>query len=119
MGISQLVSREKVSKRLREKIDRIVAHVAIILQPDAIYIFGSMYNGEVHADSDLDLLAVMDHSSPRQNLATKVLASRPHKDVPLDLHIVSAKNFEEMKGVGGLCFEAHNYGKVVYGGPNT
>jgi hypothetical protein len=75
---------------------------------------GSTKSGTIHCDSDLDLVAVLPIERLEKNISSKVLPSRPHKEIPLDLHIFSVKEFDAKKDVGGLCFEAFNFGALKY-----
>lgn len=75
---------------------------------------GSMMRGSVHANSDLDLVVVVKDPLNRQEISLDVLPNRPHKDVPLDLHLVGQKEFLEFKDIGGICFEGAKHGKLVF-----
>ena len=114
MGISKLTTRRKMSSRLRKKVEDIIDHVQATLDPEALYLIGSMADGEHHQDSDLDLVVVMVGAINRQKSAIKVHPTRPHKEVPLDLHLVSKKEWEEFSTCGGVCFEARQNGRLVY-----
>ena len=119
MSISTLTTQRKVPKGLQKKIDAILKHIVEILNPEIVFLIGSMHHGTIHDNSDLDLVAVINGYYPRKNILLDVLPSRPHKDIPLDLHIYDRNQFEEMKTIGGLCFEAYNHGRKIYTGGAT
>lgn len=114
MSILALTTRKRVSKTLLKKVDGIVAHVANVAEPTKIYLIGSVLSGWIHRDSDVDLVAVFAKPFDRQKMALKIHPGRPHKDVALDLHCVTAEEFARTKDIGGICFEASHCGKVVF-----
>jgi Polymerase beta, Nucleotidyltransferase len=114
VSISTLTTQRKVSKGLQIKLDAILKHIVKILNPEIVFLIGSMQRGIIHDNSDLDLVVLINGSYHRKNLLLDVLPSRPHKDIPLDLHVYDRNQFDEMKTVGGLCFEAYNHGRIVY-----
>ena len=114
MSISTLTTQRKVSKSLRAKIDGILNHVVKVLSPDFVFLIGSMQRGVIHDHSDLDLVVIYSANETRSSQMMKVLPSRPYKDVPLDLHIFNRVYYEDMKNIGGVCFEAFHHGTVAY-----
>jgi hypothetical protein len=114
VSISTLTTQRKVSKGLRTKIDGILNHIVKVLSPDIVFLIGSMQRGVIHEHSDLDLVVIASTSETRSSQMMKVLPSRPHKEIPLDLHIFDRDQFEDMKNIGGLCFEAFHHGTVAY-----
>jgi hypothetical protein len=114
MSITALTSRSSVTKTLSKKVRAIIDHVITVAMPLEIYMIGSMMEGSIHRYSDLDLVVVIKGSFKRQDLSLKILPTRPHMDVPLDLHLVSQKEFLEFKDLGGICFEGNHHGKLIY-----
>lgn len=114
MGIKKLTSRRAVSPSARSKSAKIIQHVASSVDPEAIYLIGSFQSGVVHDDSDLDLVVLINGPLNRQALALKVHPTRPHKDIPLDLHFVTVADWKKSSDVGGICFEAKHHVSSVY-----
>lgn len=114
MSITAFTTRRPVSKSLKEKIKVIVKHVIEKLDPEEIYLIGSMQRGFSHANSDIDLVTVVAGNCKREEIALKVLPSRPYMEIPLDLHVFDSHQFDKMKNIGGLCFEAVNHGELLF-----
>jgi predicted nucleotidyltransferase len=114
MGLSALTTRKPVSRSLAKKNKAIIEHIITAASPDQVYLIGSMLRGEIHANSDLDLVVVLNAPFSRQELLLRVLPTRPHFDVPVDLHIVSQEDFDRLKDQGGICFEAAHHGRLIF-----
>ena len=113
MSITALTTQKKVNRTLLRKIEDIVNHIAKSIEPSAIYLIGSVHRGLVHNNSDVDLIAIIPRARSLTD-TSKVLPTRPHMEIPLDLHIFSSHEFESKKEIGGLCFEAYNNGTLKY-----
>jgi predicted nucleotidyltransferase len=65
----------------------IVARLVAALRPERIYLFGSRARGDATADSDYDLLVVVEHASePRYRLAQR--GYRALRGVPAAVDVV-------------------------------
>lgn len=114
MSFRTLITKRKITKSLQRKADAIVKHVILQVNPLAVYLVGSFLTGTVHANSDLDLVVVVPSPLKRESLALLVHPSRPHKDVPVDIHFVDEARFHEFMNVGGISFTAKQHGKLLF-----
>jgi predicted nucleotidyltransferase len=63
----------------RAVIDEVVRRIVECVRPQKIILFGSYAYGRPHADSDLDILVVMESELPRYKRAVPIYYSGPHK----------------------------------------
>lgn len=93
-------------------LDRIVTH----LDPQRVIVFGSRATGEIHSDSDWDLLIVVDDDIPPERLNWRAIHEvRSGIRGAIDLIPCRASTFEErVETIGSLPWIAANKGVVVY-----
>ena len=98
-----------------ELLDSVVSY----FKPQRVILFGSAARGEAGADSDIDLLVIVDDDAPAEKLSLRAgyEAGRPG-DCPADVLPMRAQTFERNRNiVGTLAAEADTEGIVVYGSP--
>jgi uncharacterized protein len=98
-----------------ELLDPVVAY----FRPQRVIVFGSTARGEANADSDIDLLVIVDDDTPAEKLSLKARseACRSYLDAA-DIFPIRAARFERYRTiVGTLAAEADADGIVVYGPP--
>lgn len=110
--VTQKPWRAKLENALRQAVDQIARHY----KPERIYVFGSMARGDVHEDSDLDLLIIKETDQPFLARVNDVL-SIVDVDVPIELLVYTPEELRRMKEEGRdfiltvleearLCYEA-------------
>jgi predicted nucleotidyltransferase len=76
----------------------------------SIYIFGSAINGNFTAESDIDILVVLeDQKSIREVQALIVRLGQ--KEWPIDWILKEKSDFERRSEIGGVCFIAKAQGR--------
>jgi predicted nucleotidyltransferase len=100
-----------------EALERAVANIVGVMQPEAIYLFGSRARGDAREDSDYDFLVVMADDAPaaRRSLAA---TARVPRDPGVGLDIVPCRRtvFERKRHeVGTLSNFVTREGRLVYG----
>lgn len=102
--------RERLDRALAAVIDQIVQE----LDPERIIVFGSMARGDIHEDSDLDLLIVKETDQPFLQRIDEVLAVL-RTDVPVEPLVYTSAELERLREEGrdfiGTILEE---GRVVY-----
>ena len=100
----------------REYLKHLTDVLAVNVDPERIYLFGSCARGEDTEDSDIDLLLIKDTDLPRYERAREIgLLIRPRK-YPLDLLIYTPGEFEELKDVvGTIPYKVAREGVLLYG----
>lgn len=109
-ALPQLTPEQVVS--LGEAIDRVIR----ALRPQRIYVFGSHSRGSATADSDVDLLVIVDQSDlpghRRDQAAYEAVG--PHL-VPLDLIVMTREEFEQLLPVvSSLPVTVEREGRLLY-----
>ena len=97
-------------------IDQMKERIAQELRPEKIFLFGSYATEQVTADSDVDLMVIMESSlTPHQrNVALKRLF--PGRNFSLDAFVYTPQEFDRYKDVPGtIAYNATHHGKLLYG----
>jgi uncharacterized protein len=104
-------------RSLREWVPDVVAPIVRYFAPVKVILFGSVATGTDGPDSDLDLLVVLDEApvADRRELMAQLRKATRSADVPRDLLVTSAEDFEANRTVVGTTeYEPANYGIVIY-----
>ena len=104
--------RDRPELVLPELLDRVVR----FFDPELVILFGSRARGEAGADSDIDLLVVLDDDAPAAKLGWRS-AFEARKDFHQAVDIVPCRRrwFEDKRDViGSLAHMAAEDGIVVY-----
>src|SRR5438034_1276073 len=92
----------------RALLDQVVEQIVRQFDPDRVILFGSQAYGSPSADSDVDLLVVMDTREPLGRCAARVAAAVDHP-FPLDLIVRTPRALAE----------AHRRGAIAQRAPAT
>lgn len=82
--------------------------------PQKIILFGSYAYGKPTKDSDLDLLVVVDTDKSFHERIQQLRLLLP-KDRPIDLIVLTPKEYKNAKAVNPLVAEIDSKGKILYG----
>lgn len=105
-----MLTMDVVDQSLAEAVERLVQAAS----PARVIVFGSVAMGTVTADSDLDLLVVLDDVADTRAETVRLRAAVGDVGMPIDIVVMSSARFEETKQViGGIAFPAHKYGRVL------
>lgn len=87
----------------------------IFEQPDVrrIIVFGSVARGDDGADSDLDLIVVLDHVKNGHDDAVRVRTALRDLVIPMDLLVTDDKRLETRARVPGIMRVAMREGTVI------
>lgn len=96
-------------------IQRITARIVKRFHPDKVILFGSQARGSITADSDLDLLVVMDYEGSKLDKMVEIREVLNGINVPTDILITTPDDFSWRKDVvGTIEWPAFHDGKVLY-----
>ena len=106
---------------IEEKINKIKDKIVREYKPEKIILFGSWAWGTPHADSDIDLLVVMESDKPRIERQREVLSVIYPSDVPIDVLVHTPEELEESINKKGNLFleDIVRNGKVLYTKPKS
>lgn len=82
--------------------------------PQKIVLFGSYAYGKPNQNSDIDLLVVLDTNKTFHQRIQQLRPLLP-KDRPIDLIVLTPKEYQNAKGINPLVSEIDSKGKVLYG----
>ena len=99
------------------KVEQLVNRLVNRLKPTAIYLFGSQARGDASANSDYDLLVILQSSSlPRHERETTAYDALWGLQTPADVVVLTTAEFEEDQQVStSLSATALREGALVYG----
>lgn len=96
-------------------LDTIVARLTTVARPARVIIFGSAITETATADSDIDLLILLDEVDDARLESVRLRRALRGVGMPFDVIVMRTDRFEETKNVaGGIAYPANKYGKVIY-----
>ena len=96
-------------------LDRVIARIVEVAQPDRIILFGSAARHAARPDSDLDLLVIKRGVPSRRQLAQTIYRALVGIPVPVDVIVVTPEDIEAYQdGVGTIIGPAVREGREVY-----
>jgi predicted nucleotidyltransferase len=107
--------RSKKKMTVRTAIDRMVKRIVAKFQPQQVILFGSQARGDAGADSDVDLLVVMDFEGSAFEKGLDIMQVLPDILIPVDVIVTRPEDFAWRKDmVGTIEWPAVREGKVLY-----
>jgi transcriptional regulator with XRE-family HTH domain len=101
---------------IREVILRMVEVIANRFHPQSVILFGSHARGTADADSDVDLLVVMDVADSRRRTGARIGAALHDFQVPKDIVVTTPDAFQRRRAVPGTIERsAALEGEVLHG----
>jgi predicted nucleotidyltransferase len=98
-----------------ELLDEIIARLTSVAHPVRVIVFGSAATDSGTADSDIDLLIVLDEVGDVRLESVRLRRALGGLGMPLDVIVMRTDRFEETKNVvGGIAYPANKYGRVIY-----
>jgi predicted nucleotidyltransferase len=102
----------------RAAISRMVKRIVARFEPEQVILFGSQARGDANADSDVDLLVVMDFEGNAFEKGLEIQHALPGNLIPVDVIVTRPEDFAWRKDiVGTIEWPAVREGKVLYARP--
>jgi predicted nucleotidyltransferase len=99
----------------QQLLEEIVCRLTAAARPARVIVFGSVATGTAGADSDIDVLVLLDDVKDARAESVRLRGALRGIAVPLDVVVMATQRFEETKHVvGGIAYPAHHYGMVIY-----
>jgi predicted nucleotidyltransferase len=99
----------------QQLLEEIVGRLTAAAQPARVIVFGSVATNTAGADSDIDLLVLLDDVKDSRRESVRLRGVLRGIAVPFDVVVMATQRFEETKHVvGGIAYPAHRYGRVIY-----
>lgn len=100
------------TEKAQESIVDLVIHC---LDPEAVYLFGSVTQGRARPDSDVDIMVVARFEEPRRQRGIELRGLLAANVLPVDLHFRTPEEFElECRERFSLADTVRRHGKLVY-----
>ncbi len=101
----------RIETYLKEAVDRIIKR----FNPEKIILFGSYAYGKPTADSDIDLMIVMDTDEKPHKRAVLIRKALKDIGIPKDIIVKTPQEFERFKDiVGTVIYPVAHKGKLLY-----
>ena len=114
MTVARYVLKKPDPQIVQQEIERITNLVISKSCPKQIYLIGSAAQGTFDAESDLDFVVVYGSEEEAKHSYSQILNNIGERLFPIDLLSYSAERFSSKKNIGGIPFEAANFGKLLY-----
>ena len=107
-----------IDKQINELVTKLLE-----LDPVKIIAFGSYATGDMHEDSDIDLLIVLNIDTipqtyeEKMNLKVEIRKAirEINKKIPIDIIVYTLPEYNEViKNMGSFLREIHETGKLIY-----
>jgi predicted nucleotidyltransferase len=96
------------------EIQKVIQQIVERFQPQKVILFGSYAHGQPTADSDVDLLVIMDTDEQPLHVAARVAAAIDHP-FPLDILVFTPAAFKaSLRRKGVFATEVATKGVVLY-----
>lgn len=96
-------------------VEKVVNRISEFVHPQRIILFGSRARGDMHPDSDIDLLIIYKGPIPKRDLKLQIRDLFADQDFSMDLFVLTPEEYEWQKEVvSTLGRVAHREGIVYY-----
>jgi predicted nucleotidyltransferase len=96
-------------------ITETVKRILSVVQPRKVLLFGSASRGEMHRDSDIDILVVVPSGTHRRKTAQKIYRNLIGVGFAADIIVVTEDDIERYKDNESMIIQpALKEGKVLY-----
>jgi len=104
-------TKNEADKLIQTMVERIVGQ----FQPEKVILFGSHARGDGSADSDADLLVVMNVSGSKRQQAVQIDLALAGILLPADIIVATPEDIRRYQdSIGSIIREALREGKVLY-----
>ena len=93
-----------------------IARILSVVSPKQVLLFGSAARGDLHENSDIDLLVVVPKGTHRRKTAQSIYRNMVGLDFGADIVVVTEEDVEKYRDAEGwIIREASAEGRLVYG----
>jgi predicted nucleotidyltransferase len=102
----------ELEKIVQDAIGRILS----VVSPKQVFLFGSAARGDLHENSDIDLLVVVPNGTHRRKTAQRIYRNMVGLAFAADIVVMTEEDVEKYRDAEGWVIrEALAEGKLVYG----
>jgi predicted nucleotidyltransferase len=107
-------SEKEISREYQDVLDEVIQRIVQVADPEEIILFGSAARGEMHSDSDLDLL-VIKAGVHRRQMAQAIYRQLLGVGRAVDVVVVTPEDVARYRdAIGVVIGPALREGKTVY-----
>jgi predicted nucleotidyltransferase len=101
---------------LNKIVEDTIARILSVISPKQVFLFGSAARGDLHENSDIDLLVVVPNGTHRRKTAQSIYRNMLGLDFAADIVVVTEEDVEKYHDAEGWVIrEALAEGRLVYG----
>ena len=107
-----MLTSASLDKTVQETVGRILS----VVSPKQVFLFGSAARGDLHDNSDIDLLVVVPNGTHRRGTAQQIYRNLIGLGIGADIVVVTEEDVEKYRDVDGWVIGvALAKGRLVYG----
>ena len=107
-----MMSAPVLDKTIQDALGRILS----VVSPRQVFLFGSAARGDLHENSDIDLLVVVPNGTHRRKTAQSIYRNMVGLEFGADIVVVTEGDVERYRDAEGWVIrEALAEGRLVYG----
>ena len=110
-----MTKRVRVPEVTEDLLEEIVRRIVHAVDPEKIILFGSRARGDSRAQSDLDVLVIMESTKPRWERSIPLFGALSDIMIPMDILVYTPEEVREWSNVRqAFPTTAVREGKVLY-----
>ena len=110
----KLLSRKIDFSTIENELNFIVSKLVETIQPEKVILFGSAARNELYDCSDIDFILIFENELKFKEQRKKFYKNKIKFSIPIDLIWTTQTVFDLKKDIGGVFFDAHREGKILY-----
>ena len=116
MGLlaQKLTPNKWTTAQLDQLSSNVVQRVCSVSSPRRIIWFGSSFRNEMNGLSDFDFAILFSDKESLKKGKKSILTKQLFTDINVDLLFYTTEEFNKKSHIGGICWEIHHSGKVIY-----
>jgi predicted nucleotidyltransferase len=97
-------------------VEDTIGRILSVVSPKQVFLFGSAARGDIHENSDIDLLVVVPNGTHRRRTAQSIYRNMVGLNFGADIVVATEDDIEKYRDAEGLIIrEALKEGRLVYG----
>jgi len=101
-------------KEIEDIVNLVLLKLLERINPLVVILFGSAATDKMTKFSDLDIAVIVDNISDIKESYKKISNLSQEVKIPIDFLVIDITNYKIKSEIGGVFFEAKNFGRVIY-----
>jgi predicted nucleotidyltransferase len=104
------------AETLHKIVEETIGIILSVVSPKQVFLFGSAARGDLHENSDIDLLVVVPNGTHRRKTAQSIYRNMIGLGFGADIVVVTEEDVEKYRDAEGWVIqEALTEGRLIYG----